>query len=92
MRYIVKRETTGKVGRCEFDHSVTLLRDFSTHDEALAMMKARRQLFLGTRYTVKLFGSDTDFYVIFCSKELDCIERYWIEKENPGPHLPWWME
>ena len=91
MRYVIKRETTGKVGRCEYDHRVIILRNFSTYNDALAAMKSRKEEFMGTKFNVKTLGPDHDYYVIFCSKDLDCIDRYWIVEENPEPHLPWWL-
>ena len=91
MRYVIKRETTGKVGRCEYDHRVTILRNFSTYNDALAAMKSRKEEFKGTKFNVKMLGPDNDYYVIFSSKELDCIDRYWIETERSEPELLWWM-
>ena len=91
MRYVIKRETTGKVGRCEHDHRVNILQDFDSFDEALAVMKARRQELEGERFNVRTFGPDNDYYVAFNSKELDCIERYWIVAEKQEPEIYWWL-
>ena len=91
MRYVIKRERTGKVGRCEYDHRVIILRDFSTYNDALSAMRSRRIAFMGTKFNVKMLGPDNDYYVIFNSKNMNCIDRYWIVEENPVPHLPWWL-
>ena len=91
MRYVIKRETTGKVGPREHDHRITILRNFPTYDEALSALKERKAMFQGTRFNVKTLGPDRDYYAIFSTKALDCIDRYWIVEENPNPHLPWWL-
>ena len=91
MRYVIKRETTGKVGRCEYDHRVIILKYFSTYNDALAAMKSRKEVFQGTKFNVKMLGPDNDYYVIFSSRELDCIDRYWIEAECSEPELLWWL-
>ena len=92
MRYVIKRETTGKVGRREYDHRIIILRDFSTYEDALSAMKTRKSSLCGNKFNAKVLGPDNDYYAIFTSKALECIDRYWIEKERFDPELPWWIE
>ena len=91
MRYVIKRERTGKVGRCEYDHRVIIFRSFSTYNDALAAMRSRREEFKETKFNVKMLGPDNDYYVVFSSKELDCTDRYWIETGRSETELLWWM-
>jgi len=91
MRYVIKRETTGKVGRSEYDHRIIILRNFPTYEDALSAMKLRKNTLLGNKFNAKVLGPDNDYFAIFNSKDLDCIDRYWIVEENPVPHLPWWL-
>ena len=91
MRYVIKRETTGKVGRSEYDHRITILHHFQNFDEALTVLKTKREIFRNSGFNAKTLGPDSDYYVILCSKELDCIDRYWIEPERAEPELPWWL-
>ena len=92
MRYVIKRETTGKVGRREYDHRIIILRDFPTYNDALAAMSERKSLLRGNKFNARVLGPDNDYYAILCSKELDCIERYWIDIERSEPEVPWWRE
>ena len=92
MRYVIKRETTGKVGRREHDHSVNILQSFDSFDEALVVMKTRRQELEGEKFNARTFGPDSDFYVVFCGKELDCVQRYWVKEEDPEPLMDWWLK
>ena len=92
MRYVIKRETTGKVGRREYDHRIIILRDFPTYEDALAAMKERKSTLSGNKFHARVLGPDNDYYAIFKSKDLDSIDRYWIEKERSKPEVPWWIE
>ena len=92
MRYVIKLETTGKVGRSEYDHRIIILRNFPTYEEALAAMKERKSTLSGNKFNARVLGPDNDFYAILSSKDLDCIDRYWIEIERSKPEVPWWIE
>ena len=92
MRYVIKRETTGKVGRREYDHQVSILHHFPSFNQALEILKTRKDTFQSPIFKAKIIDPDSDFYVILQSRDLDCIIRYWIEKEErTEPELPWWL-
>ena len=91
MRYVIKCDTTGRVGRHTFDHRITILHHLSSRDEALTFLQNKRASFRDSRFNAHTLGPDTDYYVILASKELDCIVRYWFEKEPSEPERPWWL-
>ena len=91
MRYIIKRDTTGTIGRHEHAHRVLILNHFSTRDEALAALRAKRASLQSSSFTTFTLGPDSDFYVYCRSPRLNCIDRYWVMPERSEPELPWWM-
>lgn len=82
MRYIVKRETTGRIGRESFMRAVEVVRVCGTMDEALASLRARYSLLSGSRGAGRCYGSEEDFFIVIRNVEADCIRHFWMEAED----------
>ena len=91
MRYVIKCDTTGRVGRHIFDHRITILHHYTNRDDALSFLKHKKDALRDSRFNAHTLGPDSDFYAILASKELDCINRFWVEKEQSEPERPWWL-
>lgn len=79
MSYIIKRETTGRVGRYHYDHRLLELKSFDSWDEAVAEAVARKQEFEDPIYNAKVFGSERDYYVVLNNDVFECVDRYFID-------------
>ena len=75
MRYVIKCDTTGTIGRHEHAHRVLILNHSSTRDEALAALRAKRASLQSSSFTTFTLGPDSDFYVYCRSPRLNCIDR-----------------
>lgn len=82
MRYIVKRETTGRIGRESFMRAVEHIKECGTMDEALASLRARYSLFSGPGGGGRCYGSEEDFFIVIRNAEADCIRHFWMEAED----------
>lgn len=82
MSYVVKRETTGRVGRCKYDHRILSLKEFPTWDEAVAEAQARKREFSKPKYCSAIYGPDDDYYVVLRNEHYDCVDRYFIDQEQ----------
>ena len=87
MPYIVKRETTGRVGRCHYDHRILELKSFDTWDEAVAEAVVRRREFDKPTFNASVFGPDDDYYVVLKDDHFDCVDRYYIDHDGILPRL-----
>ncbi|MBR5661031.1 MAG: hypothetical protein IKW99_05720 [Bacteroidales bacterium] len=82
MPYIVKRETTGRVGRCNYDHMIQELKSFDTWEEAVAEAVARKREFENPTNNTSVFGPDNDYYVVLKSDHFNCVDRYFVESDQ----------
>lgn len=82
MPYIVKRETTGRIGRDSYDHRILELKSFNTMDDALSEVVAHKRELENPIYNASIFGSDHDYYVVLKIVFFDCIDRYFIEYQQ----------
>ena len=81
MPYIVKRETTGRVGRCNYDHMIQELNSFDTWEEAVAEAVARKREFEKPTYNASIIGPDNNYYVVMKDDHFDCVNRYFVESD-----------
>ena len=79
MPYIVKRETTGRVGRYHYDHRIIDYKTYETWDEAVAKLTSIRQALSKPKYGAIIHGPEHNYYVAMNNEHYDCIERYYIE-------------
>lgn len=86
MRYIVKKETTGRIGCQRFTRIVEDVKVCETRDEAIANLSAKHILLTSPKFSGKFYGWEQDFFVVIENKEMDCIKHFWIEPvdENAG--------
>ena len=81
MRYIVKKEFTGRNGWVERYRHIKLERFELPRQEALDFMEARRLEFIGLKFKGAFFGGERDYTVLRDTKYGPWFLRYWLEKE-----------
>ena len=81
MRYIVKKEFTGCNGWVERYRHIDDVKCFSTLQEALDFMEARKLELIGPKFKGAFFGGERDYTVLRDTKYGPWLLRYWLEKE-----------
>ena len=80
MRYVVKKEFTGRNGWVERYRQIDDVKYFDTLQEALDFMEARRLELIGPKFKGTFFGGSQDYTVLRDTKYGPWITRYWVEK------------
>ena len=81
MRYIVKKEFTGRNGWVERYRQTDSVKTFPTLQEALDELESRRILLTSPKTNNIFFGGPRDFTILRDTKYGPWILRYWLEKE-----------
>ena len=81
MRYVVKKEFTGRNGWVERYRHSDNVKFFFTFREALDFMEARRIQLTNPKFKFVAFGGERDFTILRNTKYGYWILRYWVEKE-----------
>ena len=63
MRIIVKKETTGRIGRRDYYRSVEIVKNCASYNEAYVLLEAKKQELTGPKFEGKSYGGEYDFYV-----------------------------
>ena len=82
MRIIVKKETTGRIGRRDYYQSVEIVKSCASYNEAYVLLEAKKQELTGPKFEGKPYGSEHDFYITLKSKRIDCLLHFWYEPEQ----------
>ena len=82
MRIIVKKETTGRIGRRDYYRSVEIVKSCASYNEAYVLLEAKKQELTGPKFEGKAYGSEHDFYITLKSKRIDCLLHFWYEPEQ----------
>ena len=83
MRYIVKKEFTGRNGWVERYRHIDDVKCFNTLQEALDELEVIKLQFTDPKSKAIVFGSEQDYIVLRDTKYGPWLLRYWLEKEKP---------
>ena len=86
MRYVIKKEFTGRNGWWESYRRVENVKFFFTFREALDELKVIKMQFTSPKSKAVIFGKDQDYTILRDTKYGHWITRYWLEKEKPIDH------
>ena len=81
MRYVVKKEFTGRNGWVERYRQIDDVKYFDTLQEALDFMEVRRLELIEPKFKGAFFGGSQDYTVLRDTKYGHWLTRYWVEKE-----------
>ena len=81
MRYVVKKEFTGRNGWVERYRVIDDIKYYSTLQEALDELEVIKMQFTGPKSKAIIFGSDRDYTILRDTKYGHWITRYWVEEE-----------
>ena len=82
MRFIVKKEMTGRIGQRRHCREVANVKYCDSWEEAFEMLGRKRKELTGPRFSGRFYGEEKDFYIVLQSHSLDCILHFWIEQDN----------
>lgn len=81
MRYVVKKEFTGRNGWCERYRHVDNVKYFSSLQEALDELEVIKLQFTGPKSRAIVFGGERDYTILRDTKYGHWITRYWVAEE-----------
>ena len=80
MRYVIKKEFTGRDGWVELYRYVQITKYFCTSKEALDELEVIKMKFTGPKSKAVVFGSERDYTILRDTKYGHWITRYWVEE------------
>ena len=81
MSYIVTRETTGKVGRYKYDHTILYSKAFDDYEAAIGALTMRKKALLKPSSGGSVYGNDCEFFFVRKDDKYDCVDRWYVENE-----------
>ena len=81
MSYIVTRETTGKVGRYKYDHTILYSKAFDDYEAAIGALTMRKKALLKPSSGGSVYGNDCEFFFVRKDDKYDCVDRWYVDNE-----------